>query len=174
LAVAVQALLALHYFAMGLGWAGFWWIANLVQGLGLLAVAVWAAIRKPFWALAAPVVSLGLLMVMLGGDKLVSRHVCSPEAKAAVAELGWLPNQDEDYYFVPEWGKGCVARFNSGLPSVRVIHHYRTSAAAAGWEETGSQSSSRAEVSDTAWTVQVWVNHNDFGMYVLRVFPRKR
>ena len=172
LAVVVQALLAFYYFVMGLGWAGLWWIANMVQGWGLLAVAVWGAIRRPLLALAVPVVSLVLMVLMLGADKVVSRHVCSPEAKAAVAQLGWLPNQDEDYDFLPELGNGCVARFNSGLPPTQVIDHYRTRGAAAGWEVTGSQSSSHAEVSNTAWTVQVRVNHNDFGMYVLRVFPR--
>ncbi len=175
LAVVVQALLAFFYFVMGMGWAGLWWIANLVQGWGLLAVAVWAAIRRPLLALAVPVVSLVLMVVMLGADKVVSQHVCSPEAKAAVAELGWLPKQDEEFYFMPELGEGCVARFNSGLPSTQVVDHYRAGGRAAGWVETGSQSSSHAEVSNTAWTVQVRVNQDDeFGLYVLQVFPRKK
>ena len=173
LAVVVQLLLSLYYFVMGLGWGGLWYVANVVQGVLLLFAAVVAAWLRPALALAVPVVSFALMLCLQAADRVVDAQVCSPGAKDAVRQLGPLPDQGESLDYTVELRQGCVARFNSSLSRQKVIEHYRVGARRAGWQETGDQSPQRVQVSNERWTVEVRVNDDEFGMYVLRVFPRQ-
>ena len=173
LAVVVQLLLSLYYFVMGLGWGGVWYVANVVQGVLLLFAAVLAACFRPALAVAVPAVSFALMFCLQAADRVVHVRVCSPEAQDAVTQLGPLPDQEEPPDYVVELRQGCVSRFNSSLPEDQVIEHFRTGAHKAGWQPTGDQSPLRVEVSNDRWTVEVRVNDDEYGMYVLRVFPRE-
>ena len=172
-AVVVQLLLSLYYFVMGLGWGGVWYVANVVQGVLLLFAAVVAAWFRPALAVVVPAVSFALMLCLQAADRVVHAQVCSTAAQDAVQQLGPLPDQDEPPDFTVELRQGCVARFNSSLPEEQVIEHYRTGARKAGWQSTGDQSRQRVEVSNDRWTVEVRVNDDEYGMYVLRVFPRE-
>ena len=48
----MQSVLVLIYFGMGLGWFGFLYVVNLIQGVVFLVLAVLAAVKRPALALA--------------------------------------------------------------------------------------------------------------------------
>ncbi|GAA1431312.1 hypothetical protein GCM10009616_18110 [Microlunatus lacustris] len=86
--VGVQVLLVLQFGAMGLGWGGALYAANVVQGVVLLVVAVLLALRRRLLVVLVPVVSVVLSLGLQGADVLLRAQACPPAAEAVVAELG--------------------------------------------------------------------------------------
>ena len=169
-AVVVQSALLLGFFAMGLGWAGVFYLANLLQGLTLLILTIIAAINRRRLALLLPLISLLLMVALFNLDRVATAQVCSPARLSAAAQLGPIPGHTESPEFAFEWGR-CVARFNSGLPQATVMERYRTAAARAGWAVQQPPSDRKAVMSNPTIIVQVVVNWNDYGMYVMTLLP---
>lgn len=172
-AIVVQSVLVLIYFGMGLGWFGLLYLVNLVQGVVFLALAVFAAVKRPALALVMPVISFAFMLACYNGDQLLTGAICSPGRLSAAAELGSIPGHTESPEFEHEWGR-CVARFNSGLPEAKVMEQYRVRAQQAGWEVQAPPSDREVVMSNATTTVKVAVNWNDRGMYVMTVGPRHR
>ena len=54
-AIVVQVLLLYYFFVMGLGWSGFWYLANLAQALVILVIAGVLLVKHPLLALPLPI-----------------------------------------------------------------------------------------------------------------------
>ena len=173
--VGVQALLALQFWVMGLGWGGVLYAANVLQGLVLVGVAVLLAVRRRLLVVLVPVVSVALSLGLQATDALLTARACSPAAKAAVAELGLsyaVDDGDPDTY-VLAFPSSCSALFGPGRPDDVVLEEYRAAARRAGWEFTGEQRSDRVEISDDAWTVEVEPYRAEDGLVELVVRARR-
>ncbi|GAA1436864.1 hypothetical protein GCM10009616_37620 [Microlunatus lacustris] len=172
--VAVQACQALSFGFMGLGWGGVLYTANVVQGVALLTVAVVLAARRRLLVLLVPVVSILLSLGLQQVDTRLTARACSDEAKAAVAELGldYVVDDGDPFTYVLAFPHGCEALFGSSQPVPTVLQDYREAGRRAGWEITSDPSSSRVEMSNAQWTVEVEPADED-GLVTLLVHPRR-
>jgi len=175
LAVGVQAVQVLYFFVKGLGWAGFWYQANLVQGVAFLVTAVVLAVRRPVLAILVPVVSFLVMVGIEKADEVMTERACSAAAKAAVRELGPHYTSDEepgDYSLA--FGKGCYRIISAREPITAVLSTYEEGARKAGWEITSPRTVTRVEVSNDAWTVEVKAYPVEQGLFEVLVHPRQR
>jgi hypothetical protein len=131
-AVVVQVLLVFYFFVMGLGWGGFWYVANLAQGLAILAAAAVLLWRRPLWVLPLPVVSLLLMLAFHAVDPSTKTTACTQAELSAVAELPPPPGTPP-LEFQSEPAIGCIARFPSAMSGDQLIDHYRRTATVADW-----------------------------------------
>ena len=132
-AIAVQVMLLFRSFVMGLGWGGFWWVANLGQAVILLVLALAFFWKRPLLVLLLPVVSLLLMQAFQGADPSLKTTECTPAELSATAELP-PPPESPTPQFQSEPENGCIARFNSTLIGDQILDHYRSAAKDAGWE----------------------------------------
>lgn len=132
-AIVVQAMLLFNFFVMGLGWGGFWYLANLGQALALLVVSIALFRKRPLLVLPLPVVSLLLMVAFQGVDPSLKTTECTPAELSAAAELPPPPGSPTPQ-FQSEPANGCIARFNSTLTGEQLLDHYRLAAKNAGWE----------------------------------------
>ena len=172
--VAVKGVQLLYFWVKGLGWAGFWYHANLVQGLVFLVLAVVLAMRRRVFALLVPLLSFGLGVGFRQADLVMTERACSPEARAAVAELGqpYVVDNGDPFTYTLAFGRGCAAVFPAPAAPTVVLENYRRGALAAGWELTGRQSADRVEASNERWTVEVTPYPPEEGLLELLVHPR--
>lgn len=169
-AVAAQCALLLYVFAMGLGWTGLWWYLTVLQAAAGVALAAVALTKRPAAALLVPPVSLGLLLLFVQLDRVHTAHVCSPAVLAAADELGPIPGFTQRPEFLPELGRGCVARFNSPRPPAEVIQRYRSAGVRNGWTLAEPQRDGHAVMSRGTLVLHVRVNTwSDRGMYVMSI-----
>jgi hypothetical protein len=172
--VGIQACQALYFWVMGLGWGGVLYTANVVQGVALLAVALVLALRRRLLVLLVPVTSLALSVGLQQADARLTARACSPDAKAAVAELGlgYVVDDGDPFTYVLAFPNGCAALFSTSDPVPTVLQNYRAAAQRAGWEVSTPPSSSRIEMSNASWTVEVEPADED-GLVDLLVRPRR-
>ncbi|SDS53724.1 hypothetical protein SAMN04488543_1922 [Friedmanniella luteola] len=172
-AACVQACQALYFWVMGLGWGGVLYTANVVQGAALLVTAIALAARRRLLVLLVPVLSLLLSLGLQQVDALLTARACSPDAKAAVAELGlgYLVDDGDPFTYMLAFPTGCAALFSASDPVPVVLQHYGEAARQAGWDVVADPSSSRVEMSNARWTVEVEPAHED-GLISLLVHPR--
>jgi hypothetical protein len=169
-AIAVQVMLLMGFSALGLGWTGLWWYLTLVQGAVGVLLAIVALVKKPAAALLVPLISLALMLLFVGLDRLVAARVCSPNVIRAANELGSIPGFTERPEFRPELGKGCAARFNSPRPRAEVIERYRSAGVRNGWTLATPQPQDHAVMHKGKLTLDVWANtRDDRGMYIMSV-----
>lgn len=137
-AVVVQVLLVCYFFVMGLGWGGFWYVANLAQGLVILVAAAVLLRRRPLWVLPLPVVSLLLMLAFHAVDPSTKTTACTEAELSALAELPPPPGTPP-LQFQSEPAIGCISRFPSAMSGGQLIDHYRRTATDADWgvEPTG-------------------------------------
>lgn len=132
-AIAVQVLLLLHFFTLGLGWGGFWYLANLGQVAALLVLALALIRKRPLLVLPLPVVSLLLSLTFQALDPSLKTTECTATELSAAAEFPPPPGTPTPQ-FQSEPINGCIARFSTTLTSDQVFDHYRLAADTAGWE----------------------------------------
>ena len=132
-AVAVQVMLLFHFLVMGLGWGGFWYLANLGQAAVLLVLALALLWKRPLLVLPLPVASLLLMLAFSAVDPSLRTTDCTPVELAAAAELPPPPGSPAPQ-FQNEPENGCIARFHSTLAGDQVLDHYRQAAENAGWQ----------------------------------------
>lgn len=132
-AILLQSILLFNFFVMGLGWGGFWYLANLGQALGILVVAVVLLWNHPLWVLPLPVLSLLLMLIFEAVDPSTKITECTDTELSAIVELPPPPGTPP-LDFQSEPANGCIARFNSTLSGEQLIDHYRQTAKQAGWE----------------------------------------
>jgi len=132
-AVLVQVILLYRFFVMGLGWGGFWYLANLSQALAILVVAGVLLWKRPLWVVPLPVLSLLLMLAFQGVDPSLKTKKCTPAELSAAAEVAPPPGAPVPK-FQSEPVNGCTARFNSTLAADQILDHYRLAAKNAGWE----------------------------------------
>ena len=137
-AILAQLVLLFYFLVMGLGWGGFWYLANLGQAVVILVVAVALLGKRPLWVLPLPAVSLLLMLAFQGVDPSTRNTDCTDVELSAIAELP-PPAGTSPLDFQSEPANGCIARFTSTLSGEQLIDHYRQAAEQAGWEadETG-------------------------------------
>ena len=137
-AIAVQALLLYRFFVMGLGWGGFWYLANMGQAVAILVLAIVLVRKRPLLVLVLPVVSLVLSQAFLAADPSLKTTECTAAELSAAAEFAPPPGSPPPQ-FQSEPVNGCVTRFSSALTGDLVVDHYRLAAKKAGWkvEEAG-------------------------------------
>lgn len=170
IAVMVQATLLVFFFAMGLGWTGLWWYLTLLQGAVGVILAGVALAKKPVVALLIPPISVGLMLLLVMLDRLVAARVCSPEIITSADALGPIPGFTQRPEYVPELGKGCVARFNSPRPPAEVIERYRSAGVRNGWTLAAPQPQDHAVLRKGTLILDVWANtRDDRGMYVMSI-----
>ena len=172
-AVLVQACQALYFWVMGLGWGGVLYTANVVQGVALLVAALFLlATRRRLLVLLVPVLSFVLSLGLQQVDSLLTAQACSPAAKAAVAELGldYVVDDGDPFTYTLAFPNGCAALFPSADPVPTVLQNYRQAAQQAGWEVPTVPGSSRVEMSNAEWTVEV---DDEDGLISLVVHPRR-
>ena len=132
-AILVQVLLLFYFFVLGLGWGGFWYLANLGQALLILVGAVLLIWRRPLWVLPLPVLSVLLMLTFQAVDPSLETTECTEAELAAIAELPPPPGTPP-LEFQDEPGNGCIARFHSSLSGKQLLDHYRRAAKEAGWQ----------------------------------------
>jgi hypothetical protein len=160
-AIAVQLMLLFHFFVMGLGWGGFWYVANLGQAAILLVLALALLRKRPLLVLALPVASLLLMLAFQAVDPSLRTTECTTAELAAAAELPPPPGSPAPE-FESEPENGCIARFNSTLAGDRVLDHYRQAAENAGWEvmDAGEAAVEPGEEPPTPGTGSLSLNKN--------------
>ncbi len=131
-AIMVQVLLLGYFFVMGLGWGGFWYVANLVQAVVILVIAAVLIVKRPLLVLPLPIVSLLLMLAFEAVDPSTKITDCTEAELAAVAELPPPPGT-APLDFRSEPANGCIARFHSDLSGDQLIDHYRRAGQHAGW-----------------------------------------
>lgn len=132
-AILLQVLLLFYFLVMGLGWGGFWYVANLGQALLILAVAGALIWRRPLWVLPLPVLSLLLMLAFQAIDPTLRTTECTEVELSAIAELPPPPGTAApEFQSEPE--NGCIARFYSSLTGEQLFDHYRQAATRAGWQ----------------------------------------
>lgn len=173
--VGLQLLQVLYFLVTGLGWNGVLHTANVVQGLVLLVVAGFLAVRRRLLVVLVPVLSFVLGLALQGTDAVLTARACSPAARAAVDQLGLssVVDDGDPFTYLLAFPDGCSTVFGSAEPTPVVLEHHRQAARAAGWELTGQQTGSRAEVSNDRWTVEVEPSRHEPGSFELRVRPRR-
>lgn len=96
-AIAVQVLLLYYFLVLGLGWGGFWYLANLGQAAALLVLALVLVWKRPLLVVLLPGISLLLYLTFqavdpslkttgvhgkrtVGGRRVstATRHACAP------------------------------------------------------------------------------------------------
>jgi len=132
-AIAVQVLLLFYFLVLGLGWGGFWYLANLVQAAAFLVLAFVLVWKRPLLVVPLPVVSLLLYLTFQAVDPSLKTTECTATELSAVAELPPPPGTPA-LQFQSEPINGCIARFSTPLTSDQVLNHYRLTADNAGWE----------------------------------------
>jgi len=132
-ATAAQVLLLFYFFALGLGWGGFWYLANLGQAAALLVLALALVWKRPLLVVPLPVVSLLLSLTFQAVDSSLKTTECTPTELSAVAELPPPPGTPAPQS-QSEPVNGCIARFSTTLTSDQVLDHYRLTAHRAGRE----------------------------------------
>ena len=132
-AIVAQLGLLFYFLVMGLGWGGFWYLANLGQALATLVVAVVLLRERPLWVLPLPALSLLLMLAFQGVDPSTKITECTDTELSAAAELPPPPGTPP-LDFESEPSNGCIVRFNSTLSGEQLIDHYRQAAEQAGWE----------------------------------------
>jgi hypothetical protein len=131
-AILAQFVLLFYFLVMGLGWGGFWYLANLGQAVLVLVVAVALLRRRPLWVLPLPAVSLLLMLAFQGVDPSTKNTDCTDVELSAIVELPPPPGTPP-LDFQSEPANGCIARFTSDLTGEQLINHYRRTAEQAGW-----------------------------------------
>jgi hypothetical protein len=132
-AITVQVLLLYHFFVTGLGWGGFWYLANLGQAVGLLVLGLALVRKRPLLVLVIPGVSLMLNLAFQAVDPSLKTTECTVAELSAAAEFPPPPGTPAPQFeSVPV--EGCTARFSSTLTGEEVLNHYRLAAKNAGWE----------------------------------------
>jgi hypothetical protein len=132
-AIIAQLVLLFYFLVMGLGWGGFWYLANLGQAVVILVVAVVLLRRRPLRVLPLPLVSLLLMLAFQGIDPSTRNTDCTDAELSAVAELPPPPGTPP-LDFQSEPSNGCITRFTSSLSGEQLIDHYRRTAEQAGWQ----------------------------------------
>ena len=132
-AIAVQVLRLFYFFVLGLGWGGFWYLANLGQASALLVLALVLVRKRPLLVLPLPVISLMLSLTFQAVDPSLKTTECTATELSAAAELAPPPGTPTPQ-FQSEPINGCIARFSTTLTSDQVLDHYRLTADKAGWE----------------------------------------
>jgi hypothetical protein len=132
-AFAVQVLLLWYFLVLGLGWGGFWYLANLGQAAALLVLALALIWKRPLLVVPLPVVSLLLYLTFQAVDPSLKTTACTATELSAAAEFPPPPGTPA-LQFQSEPVNGCIARFSTTLTSDQVLHHYRLTAHNAGWE----------------------------------------
>ena len=132
--VAILAQLALlaYFLVMGLGWGGFWYLANLGQAGAVLVVAVALVRTRPLWVLPLPAVSLLLMLAFQAVDPSTRNTDCTDVELSAIAELAPPPGAPA-LTFESEPSIGCIVRFTSDLTAEQLLDHYRRAADQVGW-----------------------------------------
>ena len=174
MAIVVQVLLLYYFFVMGLGWGGFWYLANLAQALVVLLIAGVLMVKHPLLAVPLPIVSLLLMLALQGLDPSTKTKDCSEAELAAVAQLPPPPGSPPPT-FQSEPTEGCIARFTSNVPPAKVLDHYRLAATKAGWQlqDAPPETHSLAMSNDTM-TVAVAAIPQEQGLVVVSVYERRR
>ncbi len=174
MAIVVQVLLLYYFFVMGLGWGGFWYLANLAQALVVLVIAGVLMVKHPLLAVPLPIVSLLLMLALHGLDPSTKTRDCSEAELAAVAQLPPPPGSPPPT-FQSEPTEGCIARFTSNLPAAKVLDHYRLAATKAGWQlqDEPPETHSLAMSNDTM-TVAVAAIPQEQGLVIVSVYERRR
>jgi hypothetical protein len=85
-AFAVQVLLLWYFLVLGLGWGGFWYLANLGQAAALLVLALALIWKRPLLVVPLPVVSLLLYLTFQAVDPSLKTTACT------ATELSALPS----------------------------------------------------------------------------------
>ena len=132
-AIAVQVLLLYYFLVLGLGWGGFWYLANLGQAAAILVLALVLVWKRPLLVVPLPVVSLLLYLTFQAVDPSLKTTECTATELSAVADFP-PPTGTPALQFQSEPINGCIARFSTTLTSEQVLDHYRLTAAKAGWE----------------------------------------
>ena len=132
-AIAVQVLLLWYFLVLGLGWGGFWYLANLGQAAALLVLALVLVWKRPLLVVPLPVVSLLLYLTFQAVDPSLKTTECTAAELSAAAEFAPPPGTPPPQ-FQSEPINGCIARFSTTLTSDQVLNHYRLTADNAGWE----------------------------------------
>ena len=86
-AIAVQVLLLYYFFVLGLGWGGFWYLANLGQAAALLVLALVLVWKRPLLVVPLPVVSLLLYLTFQAVDPSLKTTECTATELSAAAEF---------------------------------------------------------------------------------------
>jgi hypothetical protein len=131
-AILAQLVLLFYFLVMGLGWGGFWYLANLGQAMVVLGIAVVLLGKRPLWVLPLPAVSLLLMLAFQTVDPSTRTTDCTDVELSAVAELP-PPQGTPPLDFQSEPANGCITRFTSTLSGEQLINHYRRTAEQAGW-----------------------------------------
>ena len=126
-AIAAQVLLLWYFLVLGLGWGGFWYLANLGQAAVLLVLALALIWKRPLLVLPLPVVSLLLSLTFQAVDPSLKTTECTAAELSAAAEFVPPPGTPAPQ-FQSEPVNGCIARFNTRLTSDQVLDHYRLTA----------------------------------------------
>jgi hypothetical protein len=132
-AIAAQVLLLWYFLVLGLGWGGFWYLANLGQAAALLVLALVLVWKRPLLVLPLPVLSLLLCLTIQAVDPSLKTTACTAAELSAAAEFPPPPGTPAPQ-FQSEPVNGCIARFNTTLTSDQVLDHYRLTADNAGWQ----------------------------------------
>ena len=126
-------LLLYRFFVMGLGWGGFWYLANMGQAVAILVLAIVLLRKRPLLVLVLPVVSLVLSQAFLAVDPSLKTTECTAAELSAAAEFP-PPLGSPAPRFQSEPANGCMARFSSTLTGEQVVDHYRLAPKKAGWK----------------------------------------
>ena len=86
-AIAVQVLLLCYFLVLGLGWGGFWYLANLGQAAALLVLALVLVWKRPLLVVPLPVVSLLLYLTFQAVDPSLKTTECTATELSAAAEF---------------------------------------------------------------------------------------
>jgi len=132
-AILAQVLLLFEFLVMGIGWGGFWYVANLVQAGLILVVAVVLVRKRPLLGVPLPLLSLLLMLVFQAVDPSTKTTECTDVELAAAARLPPPPGPPP-LPFQSEPVNGCIARFETALSAQQLLDHYRTAAQTAGWQ----------------------------------------
>lgn len=168
-AILVEAMLLFYFFVMGLGWGGFWYLANLGQALAILALAIALFRKRPLLVLPLPVVSLLLMLAFQWVDPSLKTTDCTPAELSAAAELPPPPGSPTPQ-FKSEPTNGCMARFNSTLTGAQLLDHYRLAARNAGWEQEAGEVVEPGQEPPTSRTGSLFMNKGEM-RFELRFEP---
>lgn len=133
LALAVQIYLLFRSFVMGLGWGGFWYVANLGQAAAIAVLAIAWFRKHPLRVLPVVVASFLLTQVLLAVDPSLKTTQCTPAELSAAAELPPPPGSPApDFKSEPD--SGCITRFYANITGDKLLEHYQQAASTAGWK----------------------------------------
>lgn len=118
---------------LGLAWGGPTYVVAVVAAALGLGAVVWLAGRRPGGALVVPLVSALMTVLLLVAGHLLARVTeCSPDERAAFAELAPPPGTTIELR--GEMGNGCIARFDPSLSGAEIAAHYEHEFTAHGWQ----------------------------------------